>query len=234
MINTVVLGAVLAMLTLTTFGRATGPAIIAVQGATLLFGLGETGWRRPARVVGGVALALITAALVAAEIASGGHPGRLAVGVTALLGMVIALAIIVLLLRRTRVHLTITVATLNAALSVYLLIGLAYAYLYDFITAATGLSFFHDTTSARPLDYLYFSYITMATVGYGDFTPARDGGRMAAASEAIVGQLYLVTVVALVVGNFGRQRVWLAGRPPPRPPEQPVGHHEAEDPSDPG
>ncbi len=233
MVNTIVLGAILAMLALMTFGRASGPAVIALQGATLLFGLGSTGWRKPVRIIAGAVLALVTAALTVAEIASDGHPDRLVVGLTALLGMVIAVATIVLLLRRTRVHLTITIATLNTALSVYLLIGLAYAYFYDFLAAATGLSFFHGSPSARPLDYLYFSYITMTTVGYGDFTPARDGGRMAAASEAIVGQLYLVTVVALVVGNFGRQRVWLAGRPPPSVPDEPVEHHEDLDPPDP-
>jgi hypothetical protein len=43
-------------------------------------------------------------------------------------------------------------------------------------------------------------------VGYGDLTPAGDLGRMLAATEALLGQIYLVTVVALLVANIGRGR----------------------------
>ncbi len=46
----------------------------------------------------------------------------------------------------------------------------------------------------------------MATVGYGDFTPATDLGRMLAVSQALLGQLYLVSVVAIIIGNLGRVR----------------------------
>ncbi|MFM7551963.1 MAG: potassium channel family protein, partial [Actinomycetota bacterium] len=54
--------------------------------------------------------------------------------------------------------------------------------------------------------FLYFSYITLATVGYGDFTAADAVGRLLAMLEGLVGQLYLVTVLALIVSNLGRQR----------------------------
>jgi hypothetical protein len=46
----------------------------------------------------------------------------------------------------------------------------------------------------------------MTTVGYGGFTAATDLGRMLAVTEALIGQLCLVTVVALVIGNIGRER----------------------------
>jgi Ion channel len=46
----------------------------------------------------------------------------------------------------------------------------------------------------------------MATVGYGDLTAAADLGRMLAVREALIGQLYLVTVVALVIGRVGQGR----------------------------
>jgi len=47
--------------------------------------------------------------------------------------------------------------------------------------------------------------VALATLGYGDYTPAADAGRMLAVSEAIVGQLYLVTVLAILVGNVGHR-----------------------------
>jgi hypothetical protein len=53
-------------------------------------------------------------------------------------------------------------------------------------------------------DFMYFSVITQSTVGYGDFVPATGLGRAFASAQALVGQLYLVSVVAVVVGNFGR------------------------------
>ena len=54
------------------------------------------------------------------------------------------------------------------------------------------------------IDYLYFSFVTITTTGYGDFTAASGIGRMTAVLEAIFGQLYLITVVALVVQNLGQ------------------------------
>ncbi|MGH2792130.1 MAG: potassium channel family protein, partial [Actinomycetota bacterium] len=51
-------------------------------------------------------------------------------------------------------------------------------------------------------DFLYFSYSTLTTVGFGDLTARGDVGRMTSALEALTGQLYLVTVVAVLVGNL--------------------------------
>jgi hypothetical protein len=50
---------------------------------------------------------------------------------------------------------------------------------------------------------MYFSFITLATVGYGDLVPALQLGRALAVLEGLTGQLYLVTVVALVVSRIG-------------------------------
>ena len=62
----------------------------------------------------------------------------------------------------------------------------------------------------------YFSYVTLSTVGYGDFTADNDGGRTLAMLEALLGQAFLVTIVAMVVANLGREHVQLrrAGRAP--------------------
>ena len=69
-----------------------------------------------------------------------------------------------------------------------------------------------DTAPLRGQDTIdlsaevYFAFITLATVGYGDLVPANDLVRGLAITQALVGQLYLVSVVALVIGNLGRDR----------------------------
>jgi hypothetical protein len=76
--------------------------------------------------------------------------------------------------------------------------------LYPVIGTLTNQQFFVQTKNPAAIDYVYFSYVTLTTVGYGDFTASTSVGRMAAVSEALTGQLYLVSAVALLVGNIGR------------------------------
>ena len=92
------------------------------------------------------------------------------------------------------------------AVTVYLMLGLFFAYVYMSFSAAAGEAFFTQGPHQPTTVFLYFSYITLATVGYGDFTPAFTAGRFAAVAEGLMGQLYLVTVLALIVSNLGRQR----------------------------
>ena len=65
---------------------------------------------------------------------------------------------------------------------------------------------FFSQTDINPFTYEYFSYVTLTTVGYGDFTAANDAGRTLAMLEALFGQVFLVTIVALVVSNLGVDR----------------------------
>jgi len=91
------------------------------------------------------------------------------------------------------------------ALCLYLLLGLIFALVFSSI----GFShppFFAQKEAAVPNDYVYFSFVTLTTVGYGDLTAKADFSRMLAVSEALMGQLYLVSVVALLVSNLGRER----------------------------
>jgi Ion channel len=110
------------------------------------------------------------------------------------------------IVNRLRGHLVVSVRTITGALSVYLLIGLFYTYLYVLVGDIRNDGFFAQTGPHSPVTYLYFSFVTLTTVGYGDYSAGSDVGRMMAVVEALVGQLYLVTVVAVVVGNIGRSR----------------------------
>ncbi len=107
--------------------------------------------------------------------------------------------------RRLVRHRRVQGSTVLGALCIYLLLGLFFAYLYSTIGALSS-PFFAQHPNATIVDYLYFSYVSLTTVGYGDLTAAKDVGRIIAVSEALTGQLYLVTVVALLVANLGRAR----------------------------
>jgi hypothetical protein len=100
----------------------------------------------------------------------------------------------------------VTAQSLIGALSVYLLLGMFFSFVFSLISGITRSSFFVSPTDPTSADYLYFSYITLATVGYGDLVPSTNLARMLAVAEALTGQLYLVTVVALLVSNFRPRR----------------------------
>jgi hypothetical protein len=126
--------------------------------------------------------------------------------IAGIFGIAIAFGAPIAIVRRIGVAPVITFRVVLGALAIYLLFGLAYSYLYAFVPWLQGKPFFVQTDAPTSTIYLYFSYITMATVGYGDFTPATDLGKMLAVSQALLGQLYLVSVVAVIVGNIGQVR----------------------------
>ena len=96
----------------------------------------------------------------------------------------------------------VTSEILFASVCVYLLIGLTWAALYIFIDYVYPGSFI-DTTARVAIDaprFLFFSYITLTTTGYGTLLPVSDPARSLALLEAIIGQLYLAILVARLVG----------------------------------
>jgi hypothetical protein len=92
------------------------------------------------------------------------------------------------------------------ALCAYLYIGNYFAFLYDAIATISKNPFFAQPGMESKFNYIYFSFITLTTTGYGDLSPAFGPGRMVAVVEAIIGQLYLVSVVALVVSSYGKRK----------------------------
>lgn len=89
-------------------------------------------------------------------------------------------------------------------LSLYMLLGMAFGFLYGAIDRLGGEPFFAGGGPATVSKCLYFSFTTLATVGYGDLVAGTDLGRTVSVSEALIGQIYLVTVVSLIVSNLGR------------------------------
>lgn len=97
--------------------------------------------------------------------------------------------------------------TLNAVagvLTLYLMLGLVFGTIYDLANDFGSEPFFAGMPKGvHPGDFVYFAFTTQTTVGFGDFVPGTDIGRAFAAGQAVIGQLYLVTVVSLVIANLG-------------------------------
>ena len=94
------------------------------------------------------------------------------------------------------------VRAVTGAVCVYVLIGLLFVFLYGALAKLGSGDFFAQGTDGTRSLRLYFSFVTLATLGYGDYTPAGSFGRTLAVVEALVGQLYLVTVIAVLVSRM--------------------------------
>jgi hypothetical protein len=183
------------------FGSVGEFVSVCLSGFTLLFVLYTSDARR--RTIRASAVVVVIAIAGAAVGLLSGAPE--ATTATGLVGLLLAFAAPVVILLRIFHSPRITVRLVLGALAIYLLLGLSYAYLYPVIGIITNQSFFVQTARPASIDYIYFSYVTLTTVGYGDFTASTSAGRIFAVSEALTGQLYLVSAVALLVGNIGRR-----------------------------
>jgi len=92
----------------------------------------------------------------------------------------------------------------TGAVCVYVLIGILFVFLYGALAKLGSGDFFAQGTDGTRSLRLYFSFVTLATLGYGDYTAAGELGRTLAIIEALVGQLYLVTVIAILVSRMRR------------------------------
>jgi hypothetical protein len=81
-----------------------------------------------------------------------------------------------------------------------------FLFIYGVVAGLGSGPFFAQGTDGTRSLRLYFSYVTLATLGYGDYTPAGNLGHTLAVLEALLGQLYLVTVVAVLVARMGQRR----------------------------
>ncbi len=202
-------GIVLLLLFATFVFLAVGPTgdwvpLVAVilQGATLLAALSASG---SSRRLWRIAVTVVVIALVSSTIGlfagDKNYTGSLFVLSLLLVGA--APVVIIHSLARRRV---IDIHTVLGALCVYILLGMLWSFAYAAVGTIQSEPFFAQQAHATVADYLYFSFVTQTTVGYGDLTAANGLGRAMAVLEALIGQLYLVTVIALLVSNLGAAR----------------------------
>jgi len=153
--------------------------------------------RRVVRLIGLVALLGSAAAAVGAFTHTRGGDGAADIWK----GLMLLLTA-VLIVRRVLARPTVTVQSIYGALSAYLIIGLMFAAFYAAIERLGGGSFFAHQQPANTQTFQYFSFTTLTTLGYGDFTAAGNSGRALAVIEALTGQVFLATLVARLVTAF--------------------------------
>jgi Ion channel len=124
----------------------------------------------------------------------------------ALLVMLAPPAIVIGVLRSMRAKQAVTFEAVFGVLCVYLLAGMFFAFLYGGIDRLGGSPFFAGGQGATVARCLYFSFTTLTTVGYGDLTAGSNLGHTLAVSEALLGQIYLITIVSLLVTNLRPRR----------------------------
>jgi hypothetical protein len=154
-----------------------------------------------------VLLALITASVAISIVALAGFAtlGDFDARLINLLLLAYApVAMLVGMIADMRARRRVTVRTVIGVLSIYLLIGLVFTFVFGIIASQSSDPFFKHGVEGTSADYLYFSYATLTTVGYGDLVANLHVGRSIAIIEALIGQIYLVSVVSLIVGNLGR------------------------------
>ena len=133
------------------------------------------------------------------------------VGISLLLtGLALGVCVIAMLARMA-LHTRVTLRTVLAVLAAYVMLGLFFAYVDSGIGRITG-HFFAQMGQHSQSDYAYLSYITLTTVGFGDLTPGTGIARSVIILEALVGQIFLVTLVARMVSLFGTERSPLSVR----------------------
>ena len=203
-------GFVLLLIVVSFLFTAAGPTaewgqsvLLLLQSATLVAALWTSGLGRAA-VRPSIALAVASIVVATIQIASGGDT---LTGMVAVLNGLLVVAISVVIAVGVFDQQTVNQQSILGAICVYVLIGMLFTFAYGAVAFLGSGDFFAQGTDGTPSLRLYFSYVTLATLGYGDYTPASDLGHTMAIVEALVGQLYLVTVVAVVVGGLHHRPV---------------------------
>jgi Ion channel len=180
--------------------RAVGTVLV---GATLMLALyaAEVPKRR-LRVAAAVILTIVAGVVIASVAGKGTTVAGIAAIANGLLVALAPPAVVIGLLRILRATGTVTVTVVAGVLCLYLLVGLFFAFAYTAVQNLGGAPFFANGDAATSARSVYFSFVTMTTVGYGDFTARTNLGHTMAVTEALLGQIYLVTVVAAIVSRL--------------------------------
>jgi hypothetical protein len=152
---------------------------------------------------------VIVAALILTSVVETAN-GNIAGGATrvanALLVGLAPPAIVIGVIRSLRARQAVTLEAVFGVLCVYILLGMFFASVFGTIDRFGGDPFFAGGQTATVARCIYFSFTNLTTLGYGDFTARTNLGHTLSVSEALLGQIYLVTVVSLIVANLGRSR----------------------------
>jgi hypothetical protein len=179
---------------------ATRAIVFALQAAALMVIVATSRERRSVRNVRLEALAAVGGILVV-SIALGALPASVVAGINGMLALVVLLALVRGLLRLVHWH-GVTLRVVAGALTIYVLIGLVFAWVITLVSEVGAAAYFADGVNATQGQCVYYSFTVLTTTGFGDFTSATPVGHALAVVEMLLGQLYLVTIIGVLVGSF--------------------------------
>ena len=128
--------------------------------------------------------------------------GDVGTGVANVWTGLVLLAAVVMIVHRVLVFRTVTLQSIFGAFSAYMIVGLMFASFFAAIYHFSGDVFFANHQQGNTQTFQYFSFTTLTTLGYGDFTALENSGRAVAVMEALTGQVFLATLVARLVAAF--------------------------------
>lgn len=169
-------------------------------GAALTVAVETSGARPSVRRTAGWAIALAVITVVVGSLIGSPTPAIPLLSTAVLLALTVAVisgGLIRLIFDRG-----VDLTAVFGALSVYLLIGLAFGFLIGAIAVGISGDYFAQGTDGTQADRVYFSFTSLTTTGFGDFTARTRAGHALSVLEMLIGQLYLVTVIALLVSNL--------------------------------
>lgn len=173
--------------------------LVLIETATIVLALRTAGWQiAKSRTV--FALVAVGFATAIADILWNTNAMSSVLGV---LGGLLTLALATVIALGAIEQGEVNSKSVAGAICVYVLLGMIFMHVFGVMAVLGHGPFFAQGTDGTRALRLYFSYTTLATLGYGDYTPAGNLGHALAVLEALLGQLYLVTVVAVVVSRLG-------------------------------
>jgi hypothetical protein len=128
--------------------------------------------------------------------------GDIGTGIANVWTGVVLLAAAALIVRRVLAFGTVTLQSIFGAISAYMVLGLMFAAFFAAIYHFSGDMFFATGEKTNTQTFQYFSFTTLTTLGYGDYTAAYSGGQAVAVLEALTGQIFLATLVARLVAAY--------------------------------
>ncbi|MEZ5184721.1 MAG: potassium channel family protein [Candidatus Nanopelagicales bacterium] len=176
--------------------------VMLVQLLTLWLAFSASESHRAQRIAG---IACLLAGLAAVAAAIFGHALHLDAGALRAISLFSVLAYLIaplVILRHLIRRSVVDARTILGAIAIYLMLGMMFAFTFRAIGLFQSDPFFESGGPGDNADFLFFSFITLTTTGYGNLVPAGNPGQTTAVLEAIVGQLFLVTALAKIVSAW--------------------------------
>jgi Ion channel len=183
---------------------ATRAVVLGLEGAALLVVVATSRERRAVRNAR-VRMLAVAAVVAVSAVAFGALPLPVVLAANGILTLCILVALVGGLLRLVRLH-GVTLQVVAGALTIYVLTGLIFAWLVSLVADVDAAAFFAQGGDGSQGDRVYYSFTVLTTTGFGDFTAATPVGHAMAVVEMLLGQLYLVTVIGVIVGDFAGRR----------------------------